>query len=146
MSPTQFAVHVYCGQMAAWMKMPIGTEVGLGLRNIVFDVDPATPRKKAHPHPPNFGVCLLWPNGGTDEHAAWYGSRHRPRPHCTRRGSSSHERGTAPPPLFSSHVYCGHGRHLSYCRALVHCESKKQGTTILSITLQNVDRFSNFFH
>jgi len=28
----------------------------------------------------------------------------------------------------------------------VHCESKKQGTTIFSITLQNVDRFSNFFH
>jgi len=32
--------------------MPLGTEVGLGLRNIVFDVDPATPRNRAHPpHP-----------------------------------------------------------------------------------------------
>ena len=28
----------------------------------------------------------------------------------------------------------------------LHCESKKQGTTILSITSPNVDRFSNFFH
>jgi len=28
----------------------------------------------------------------------------------------------------------------------IHCESKKQGTTILSITSPNVDRFSNFFH
>jgi len=27
----------------------------------------------------------------------------------------------------------------------IHCESKKQGTTILSITSPNVDRFSNFF-
>jgi len=27
-------------------KMPLGTEVDLGLRDIVFDVDPATPRKK----------------------------------------------------------------------------------------------------
>jgi len=29
---------------------------------------------------------------------------------------------------------------------LLHSESKKQGTTILSITSPNVDRFSNFFH
>ena len=36
--------------------MPLGTEVGLGLRNIVFDVDPATPRKKGTRTPPNF-----WP-------------------------------------------------------------------------------------
>ena len=34
------------------MKIPLGTEVDLGLRDIVFDVDPATPRKRAHPpHP-----------------------------------------------------------------------------------------------
>jgi len=26
-----FLVHVYCGQKAAWIKMPLGTEVGLGL-------------------------------------------------------------------------------------------------------------------
>jgi len=31
-------------------------------------------------------------------------------------------------------------------RPHLHCESKKQGTTILSITSPNVDRFSNFFH
>ena len=55
-SPTQFSAHVYCGQTAAWIKMPLGTEVGLGLRDIVFDVHPATPEKKAHPHLPNF-----WP-------------------------------------------------------------------------------------
>jgi len=48
-SPTQFSAHVYCGQTAAWIKMPLGTEVDLGLRDIVFDVDPATPRKKGTP-------------------------------------------------------------------------------------------------
>jgi len=58
----------------------------LGLRNVVFDVDPATPREKGTPTLPNFGPCLLWPNGWMDEDAAWYGSRPRPRPHCTRRG------------------------------------------------------------
>jgi len=31
-------------QTAAWIKMPLGTEVGL--RNIVFDADPDTSRKK----------------------------------------------------------------------------------------------------
>ena len=44
-----------------------------------------------------------------DEDAAWYGNRPQPRPHCTRRGPSSRERGTAAP-LFSAYVYCGHGR------------------------------------
>ena len=29
----------------------LGTELGLGLRDIVFDVYPATPRKKGHTHP-----------------------------------------------------------------------------------------------
>jgi len=89
--------------------MPLGMEVGLGLRDIVFDVDPATPRKRAHTPHPIFGPCLLWPNGWMDEDATWYGSRPQPRPHCIRRGPSSHERGTAAP-LFSAHVYCGHGR------------------------------------
>ena len=30
-----FSVHVYCGQTARRIKMPLGTEVGLGLRDIV---------------------------------------------------------------------------------------------------------------
>jgi len=34
---SQFSAHVYCGQTAAWMKMPLGTMVNPGLRNIVLD-------------------------------------------------------------------------------------------------------------
>jgi len=109
-SPTQFLVHIYCGQTAAWIKMPFGTDVGLG-RNIVFDVDIATRRKKAHPPPPNFGPCLLWPNGWMDEDAAWYESRPRPRPHCTRR---ARERGTAAP-CFRPISFVATVAHLSYC-------------------------------
>ena len=26
----QFSAHVYCGQTAGWIKMPFGTEAGLG--------------------------------------------------------------------------------------------------------------------
>ena len=68
------------------------------------------PEKKGYSHSHShriFGPCLLWPNGWMDEEVAWYRSRPRLRPHCTRRGHS--ERGTASP-LFSAHVYCGHGR------------------------------------
>jgi len=54
--PPKFSAHVYCGHTAGWIKMPLGMEVGLGLRDTVFDVDPATPEKMAHALPPNF-----WP-------------------------------------------------------------------------------------
>ena len=60
LNPTQ---SIYCGQTAAWIKMPLGTEVDLGLRDIVFDVNPATPRKKGNTYRHTIiGLCLLWPN------------------------------------------------------------------------------------
>jgi len=34
--------------------MPLGTEVGLGLRDTVLDRDPAPPPLKGHYFPPNF--------------------------------------------------------------------------------------------
>ena len=38
----------------------LGVEVGLGVRDIVFDVDQATPRKR-HTHPYLiFGLCLIY--------------------------------------------------------------------------------------
>jgi len=52
---------VYCGQTAGWIKMPLGTEVGLGPGVIVLDGDPAPQRGTAPA--PIFGPCLLWPNG-----------------------------------------------------------------------------------
>ena len=42
---------VYCGQTLGWIKMKLGTEVGLGPGDIVLDGDPAPPHKKGHsPH------------------------------------------------------------------------------------------------
>jgi len=35
--PPQFLAHVYCGQMAAWIRLPLGMEVGLGSGHIVLD-------------------------------------------------------------------------------------------------------------
>jgi len=66
-------------------------------------------------------VGVLWPNGGMDQDAIWYGGRPRPRRHCVRWGPSSPtERGTATASHFSALVYCGQTvAHLSYCWALV---------------------------
>jgi len=55
-----FLAHVYCGQTAEWIKMPLGTKVGLGPGHIVLDINPAPPKEG---QPPIFGPCLLWPNG-----------------------------------------------------------------------------------
>jgi len=38
--------HVYCGQMAGWMKTPLGTEVDLGSGHIVLDGVPASSRER----------------------------------------------------------------------------------------------------
>jgi len=37
----QFSAHVCCGQMAGWIKMPLGMEVSLSPRHVVLDGDPA---------------------------------------------------------------------------------------------------------
>ena len=35
--PPQFSSHICCGQMAAWIKMPLGMEVGLSQGDFVLD-------------------------------------------------------------------------------------------------------------
>ena len=57
---TQFLAHVYCGQMAGWMKTPLGMGVDRGPGHIVLDRVPAPAKGAQHP-PPLFGPCLLWP-------------------------------------------------------------------------------------
>jgi len=49
--PPKFSVHVYCGQTAGWIKMPLGTEVGLGPDDIMLDGDPALPPQKGASFP-----------------------------------------------------------------------------------------------
>ena len=57
---------VYYGQTVGWIRMPLGTEVGLRPGDTVLDGDPASP-KKGHSSPPIFGPSLLWPNGWMDQ-------------------------------------------------------------------------------
>ena len=44
--PPQFSAHIYCDQMAGWIKMPLGTMVGFDPSAIVLDGDPAPPLPK----------------------------------------------------------------------------------------------------
>jgi len=85
----QFSTHIRCGQMAAWIKMPLGVEVGLGPGNFVLDEDPAPPPQKGGRDPQIFGPCLLRPNGWMDKAGTWHGGRPQPRRLCVRWGPSS---------------------------------------------------------
>ena len=91
----QFSTHICRGQMAGWIKMPLGTKVGLGPGNIVFDVDPASPpRCKSSPI---FGPWLLRPHGWMHQDATWFEGRLHPRPHCVTWGSSFPHKGHSLP-------------------------------------------------
>jgi len=106
--PPQFSAHIYCGQTAAWIKMPLGTEVGLGADDIVLGGDPALPFPKRGRSPsPIFGPCLLWPNGWMDQD----GTRHRggswSRSHCARWGPSARPQKWGRVPQFYADFSCG---------------------------------------
>jgi len=61
-TPTQFLAHVCCGQMAGWMKTPLGTEVDLSSGHIVLDGVPA-PAKGAEQPPPLFSAHVYCVHG-----------------------------------------------------------------------------------
>ena len=61
--PPQFLAYVYCGQTAAWIKMPLGMEVGLGPRHIVLDRTQLPSPKKGHSPQFSAHVC--------DQAAGW---------------------------------------------------------------------------
>ena len=44
--PSQLLAHVCCGQISAWIKVPLGMEVGLSPSDIVLDGDLSPPPKK----------------------------------------------------------------------------------------------------
>jgi len=50
-------ILVYCGQTAEWIKIPLGTKVGLGPGHIVLYGDEAPPQKGAH-QLPNFSAHI----------------------------------------------------------------------------------------
>ena len=105
--PPEKSAYVYCGQTAGWMKLVLGTEVGLSPGDFVLDGDPAPSLKRGR-SPQIFGPYLLWPNGWMDRDASWHERRPQPRRLCVRRGPSPlTQKGSKPPPQFSAHFFCG---------------------------------------
>jgi len=101
----QFSAHVCCGQMARWIKMLLGKEVGLSPDDIVLDGDTAPlPQKGSEPR--NYHICCGQTAGwmkmplGTEVdlipgHIALDGDPALPA------------KGAQQPPLFLIHVYYG---------------------------------------
>jgi len=58
---------VYCGHTVGWIKMPLGTEVGLGPGAIVLDGDPASPTEMDTAASPTFRPTLLWHGGPSQQ-------------------------------------------------------------------------------
>ena len=93
--------------------MPLGMEVDLGLRDIVFDVDPATPRKKGTPTPTQFLAHVY-----CGQMAGWM-----KRPLGTEVDLGSGHivldgvpvKGAQPPPSFPPMSIVATVAHLSYC-------------------------------
>jgi len=81
------------------IKMPLGTEVGLGPDDIVLDKDPAPLLKKwAEPPSPIFGPFLLWPKGWMHQDATCYRDRPQRSQHCiTWRLSAPLQKGAETP-------------------------------------------------
>jgi len=57
----QFSAHVCCSQMAAWIKMSLGMELGLGPGDFVLDgdPDPNSPTGGRSPSTPNFRPMFI---------------------------------------------------------------------------------------
>jgi len=126
-------------QTAAWIKMSLRAELGLGLHSIVFGVDPATPRKKDTPIPHPILAHVYCGHGWMDEDAAWYtevdfgrgqccapfagagtpaSSTNVASGHNCRRTCSSRKQHSSPP-SFRPMSIVATVAHLSYCSALV---------------------------
>jgi len=76
-------VYVHCSQAVGWIRMKLGTQVGLVPGDIVLDGDPAPLLQRGTgpplPVPAIIGPYLLRPNGWMDQDATWYGGRPHPR-------------------------------------------------------------------
>ena len=99
LSPSPIFAHVCCGQMASWIKMPLGTEVGPPHATLCY-MGTHYP-KKAGDSSRHFSAHVLWPNGWMDQDATWCGGRPQHRPHCVRWAPTfslppPKKRGTAP--------------------------------------------------
>jgi len=104
----QFSAHVCCGQMAGWIKIALGREVGLDPSNIVLDGTQLPLNKRAQP-PSNFRpVSIL--SGWMDEDEDATCHLYLGPGHIVLDGYPAAPTKGAQHPLSLAHVCCGHGR------------------------------------
>jgi len=90
--------------------MPLGTEVGLGLHDIVFDVDPATP-EKGHAHPTQF-LAYVYCGQRTGWMKTPFGTE---VDHIVLDGVPAPAKGAQQPPSFRPMSIVATVAHLSCC-------------------------------
>jgi len=119
----QFSAQVYCGQTAGWIKMRLGTEVGLAPpRRHCVRWGSNSSKRAQHPHFSTHVYC-----GWMDHDATWYGVDLGPGHIVLDRAQLPPERGTAAPPPLSAHLYCGQTvAHLIFAELLYKRSSKKE--------------------
>ena len=107
-SSPQFSAHICCGQMAAWIKMSPGMEIGLGPGDFVLDGDPTPPPQKGG-RAPKFSAHVY-----CDQTAGWMklvlGMEVGLSPGDFVLDEDQvpfPQKGAEPPPQFSAHFYCG---------------------------------------
>ena len=108
----KFSAHLYCGQTAGCIQMPLRTEVGLGLRDSVR-CGPSYPSKRAHPpsHPTQFLAHVYCGQMAGRTKTPLGTEVDLGAGHIVLDGVPAPEKEAQQPPLlFSAHVYCGHGR------------------------------------
>jgi len=96
--------HICCGQMAGWIKMPLGTEAGVSLGDIVRRRHSSPPLKG---QPPNCRPMSVVAKRLDGRRFHMYGGRPRPRRLCVRWGPSPPSEKQHSPAQLLGHVYCG---------------------------------------
>ena len=132
----QFSANVPCGETAGWTKIPLGMEVGLGPGDFVFDGDPAPSSRKRTQPATQFlayvycGQTAVWIKMalGTEVNLG-------PGDVVLDGDRASPTKGAQQLPLFSTHVYFGHGRQsqllLSSCLVLSRMTGHRANSQML---------------
>jgi len=95
--------RICCGQMAGWIKMPLGIgRYSLG----PIDIVSSPPQKEGTARPPNFRPISIVAKRLNTSRCHY---RPRPRLYCATWGPMLPplKKGHSPHPQFSAHVYCG---------------------------------------